>query len=200
MLLILCDIRKTFELDCRSNLPAYAVKYTDGVHEDMSCLFADETTTTTTSSTTTHPTEEDADFCQDQQNGQYTHPDCLKYYLCTNSITAIQECPAGLYFNPLSSYCDYESNMDLTRCENEATTTSTSTESTASTTTKDPNAEDPDFCKSHKDGLHKHPNCSKYYHCYNNGSQVVVKCPAGTKFNPKIKTCDWPYNFTCSWP
>ena len=215
MLLILCDIRKTFELDCRSNLPAYAVKYTDGAHEDMSCLFEDnyDTTTTagstistiaTTLSTTKHPTEEDLDFCKDQKNGQYTHPDCSKYYFCSNSKTAIEECPAGLYFNPLYSYCDYDFNMDMTRCEGETTTsTSTessastaSTESTASTTTK-PEVEDPDFCKSHPNGLHRHPDCSKYYQCYHNGMQVVQQCPPGTLFQQAIQSCDWAINVDC---
>ena len=66
----------------------------------MSCLLEDNadwefdkdstTSTTTTTTTTTNPNTtpetEDADYCNGKKDGLYTHPDCSKYYQCSNDF------------------------------------------------------------------------------------------------------------------
>merc|ERR1712157_444004 len=79
----------------------------------------------------------------------------------------------------------------------------TSTESSQSTTTKKPpitrpETEDPDFCSKHKNGLHAHPDCDKYYHCYSNGYQAVQTCAPGLLFNPAVKYCDYAAKVECN--
>ena len=33
--------------------------------------------------------------------------------------------------------------------------------------TEEPEEEDPNFCQGKKNGLYSHPDCAKYYECYN---------------------------------
>jgi len=80
------------------SLPKYLVKYTGGIHEDMSCLLEDHydtttvglTTTKSTTVTTTTAPVEDPDFCENEKDGKYPHPDCSKYYLCSKGATSIE--------------------------------------------------------------------------------------------------------------
>ncbi|GAB1602587.1 hypothetical protein Ahia01_000538300 [Argonauta hians] len=43
-----------------------------------------------------------------------------------------------------------------------------------------------------------HPNgdCSAFVRCVGNKG-IIMYCGQGTKFNPKLKVCDWPQNVNC---
>ena len=51
----------------------------------------------------------DAEFCMDQQDGVYAHPDCRAYYRCEHQRVAETNCPDGQVFdssaNDGKSYC-----------------------------------------------------------------------------------------------
>uniref|UniRef100_A0A7M5UTS8 Chitin-binding type-2 domain-containing protein n=1 Tax=Clytia hemisphaerica TaxID=252671 RepID=A0A7M5UTS8_9CNID len=67
----------------------------------------------------------------------------------------------------------------------------------------DPKAVDIDlerFCRFRDDGEHAIPaNCDVFIYC-SNGWGSFRTCPNITKFNPVIRTCDYPVNFECENP
>ena len=83
----------------------------------------------------------------------------------------------------------------MDRC-NDGEPTVATTEAVPPTTIQ-PEVEDPYFCNDKHDMLYSHPDCSKYYHCYNSGSQIIGQCPASTMFSQPIQACDWPANVDC---
>ena len=120
----------------------------------------------------------------------------------------------GLILYHLYDSCDYPSNFDEFDCKFEDTTTvgfslinpdknkfSTTTDRPRTTEkvlqTKDIYTEDPTFCQEQENGLYSHLDCSKYYHCYNSGNQVVSQCGDGTFFLESIQNCDWEENVDC---
>ncbi|MCP2276178.1 Chitin binding Peritrophin-A domain-containing protein [Nocardia amikacinitolerans] len=46
--------------------------------------------------------------CTNKENGKYPHPeDNTKYITCSNGVTYVTDCPAGLRFDPESQTCDW---------------------------------------------------------------------------------------------
>lgn len=39
-------------------------------------------------------------------------------------------------------------------------------------------------------------NCSRFYIC-SNGVPIRQSCPAGLRFNSRLRVCDWPRNVHC---
>jgi len=61
--------------------------------------------TTPKSPTTPHPFR-----CEEGANGTFPKPGhCEQFIICSNGIAYTMYCPAGLFFNPNSLVCDYES-------------------------------------------------------------------------------------------
>ena len=57
---------------------------------------------------------------------------------------------------------------------------------------------DKKFCKNKKNGIYPHPDCDKYYECYNGGKTAERLCPPGLLFSPNYLYCDWPANVVCA--
>ena len=164
-----------------------------------SLLFSKPTATTTQSPSVTTPTE----FCSDQIDGIYAHPDCKKFYQCSYKRTFIKSCPNGLLFNSQFKYCDWPANV---KCESSTTNAPTSTVTTtarpsttkhATTESTEAEKENRNFCKDKADGFYIHPICEKYYRCYHSGTTHIGQCQNGLIWNPNLNVCDWPSNYNC---
>ena len=165
------------------------------------------------------------EFCLDQTDGMYAHPDCTKFYECSHKKTYIKTCPNGLLFNSQFKYCDWAANVKCETSTTQAPTTPTKTSPTrtpvttkittttkAQTTTKAPTTvttkpqttesteaekEDRNFCQNKIDGFYAHPICAKYYQCYHSGTTRIGQCQNGLIWNPNLNACDWPSNYNC---
>lgn len=40
-------------------------------------------------------------------------------------------------------------------------------------------------------------DCNSYYACHE-GEPILMKCPDGLHFNPKLRVCDWPSQAKCT--
>ncbi|XP_038049704.1 uncharacterized protein LOC119723214 [Patiria miniata] len=113
--------------------------------------------------------------CLGKPYGYYADPSsCRMYYICNNGVATHLPCGQGLYYDPLSSTCNYPHNVPC-------------------------NAPDTAlFCDARAEGLYPYPDdCSKFYHCAS-GLTYTKSCPSGLLFNPSLKVCDWPYNVNCN--
>jgi hypothetical protein len=69
------------------------------------------TTTATTPKTTTEGSG--GDFECPVPDGFFADPtNCSRFYHCAFGEAILQECPAGLYFNPIAEACDFPENVD----------------------------------------------------------------------------------------
>lgn len=66
----------------------------------------------------------DPNFCLDQSDGAYEHPDCRVRYSCRKGLAAEQRCPDGQVFdasknpddNPTLSYCSVPESVKHVDC------------------------------------------------------------------------------------
>jgi len=77
-----------------------------------------------------------------------------------------------------------------TATTNPPATTSGSTITSTASSTSNPGAF---ICP--KDGLFKHPDCTKFYNCAH-GTAYVMSCQTNLRYNVN-GYCDWPYNVPC---
>ena len=53
------------------------------------------------------------------------------------------------------------------------------------------------FCETKESGIYEHPSfCDSIIYC-TSSDREVVRCPAGTGFNPFFLNCDWPGFLRC---
>jgi len=70
-------------------------------------------TTTTQPAPTTTPNPGEEFECPSGDDGDFPDPfDCSKFYTCVGGMPYHNDCPAGLYFNPLIDACDFPANVD----------------------------------------------------------------------------------------
>ena len=51
-------------------------------------------------------------FCQGKADGNYKDPNnCYGYIACSNGITYLMPCPAGLKYNEQTDQCDWPGNV-----------------------------------------------------------------------------------------
>ncbi|XP_046393911.1 chondroitin proteoglycan-2-like [Ischnura elegans] len=129
--------------------------------------------------------------------------DCGSYCVCDWGNAIWMPCPAGLEFNPKLHVCDWPANAGC------SSTGEGTTEKPGSTTRKPPtpphgnNGCDKVQSKcpaenSGNDILMPNPDdCGSYCVC-DWGNAILMPCPPGLEFNPKLMVCDWPANAGCS--
>lgn len=139
-----------------------------------------------------------------QCSGNGTHyvqdsHDCHKFFECDNGVLKNFTCPAGLFFNPELSICDWNQPqgcvnskfMSLKRNINRNSTKTT----TIPPTTPIPN--DP-LCSTNATHYLPDPNdCHKFFEC-DNGMLKNFTCPDGLFFNPVLSVCDWKKPSSCN--
>lgn len=88
-----------------------------------------------------------------------------------------------------------------TKRPNSTTTTIRSTLTTSVPTNPPPlpvKCPKPPYPWHEKAHLLPNPNdCGSYYACDPLGRPILMKCPDGLHFNPKLKVCDWPWDSGC---
>jgi len=68
---------------------------------------------TTPRVTTNMPTTTGPFKCEEGVDGCFARPGhCDQFIICSNGFAYIMNCPAGLYFNPATKVCDYDSIVD----------------------------------------------------------------------------------------
>jgi len=68
---------------------------------------------TTPRVTTNMPTTTGPFKCEEGVDGYFARPGhCDQFIICSNGFAYIMNCPAGLYFNPATKVCDYDSIVD----------------------------------------------------------------------------------------
>lgn len=97
--------------------------------------------------------------------------DCRKFYNCNSNIAFVGDCPENLYFNPLTTRCDYQENVE---CHAEL-----------------PPAEEEDVdCPA--EGLAMIASkiqCDWYYICMQ-GTPSLMVCADGTHFSEVTARCE----------
>ncbi|KAF3693504.1 Chondroitin proteoglycan 2 Precursor [Channa argus] len=131
---------------------------------------------TTTKTTTPGPVDE---FCKGKCDGDYTNPkNPYTFYTCSNGLTYLRDCPAGLIFRQC-----------LDRCDGPRTPCFTTPKTTTKTTTPGPVDE---FCKGKCDGDYTNPKNPYTFYTCSNGLTYLRDCPAGLIFIESLDRCDWP--------
>ncbi|KAF3693508.1 Chondroitin proteoglycan 2 Precursor [Channa argus] len=134
------------------------------------------TTTTTTKPPTPGPVNQ---FCKGKSDGDYTNPrNPNSYITCSNGLTYVRDCPAGLIFRQC-----------LDRCDGPTTPCFTTPKTTTKTTTPGPIDE---FCKGKRDGDYTNPKNQYTFYTCSNGLTYLRDCPAGLIFRESTDRCDWP--------
>ncbi|XP_044745241.1 chondroitin proteoglycan-2-like isoform X1 [Coccinella septempunctata] len=108
---------------------------------------------------------------------------CSRFYECTQAGWVGLFCYPGLYFNPVTSRCDYSWNV---ACENDAP---------AEVPRDVPTLEPCTVVDQLKPDV---KNCSRFYECTQAGWWVGEPCIAGLLFNPDTLQCDYPANVKCA--
>ncbi|KAF3693503.1 Chondroitin proteoglycan 2 Precursor [Channa argus] len=120
-------------------------------------------------------------FCQGKRDGDYTNPNNqYTFYTCSNGLTYLRDCPAGLIFRECLDRCDWPTTPCFT---------------TPKTTNK-PTTPGPvdQFCKGKRDGDYTNPKNQYTFYTCSNGLTYLRNCPAGLIFRESLKICDWPTN------
>lgn len=104
---------------------------------------------------------------------------CAQFYRCANGYRSTFDCPGGTLF---------DSNLKVCNWAAQVTCTSGSSGSSSSSTSG--------TCTSAKDLTQVPGNCSNFYRCAN-GILYEQSCPGGTKFDNRLKVCNWPDQVTC---
>ena len=139
--------------------------------------------------------------------------DCTKYYACDWGRAILMPCPDGLHFNPRLMVCDWpwSAGCELSETTNNGggSTVTVSTQSTpvadSSTVSQELESTDNSLdprCPTINDpaGVTLLPHeydCTKYYAC-DWGRAILMPCPDGLHFNPRLMVCDWPWSAGCS--
>ncbi|XP_067375688.1 chondroitin proteoglycan 2-like [Channa argus] len=131
---------------------------------------------TTTKPTTPGPVDQ---FCKGKRDGDYTNPkNKYTFYTCSNGLTYLRDCPAGLIFRQC-----------LDRCDGPTTPCFTTPKTTTKPTTPGPVNQ---FCKGKSDGDYTNPKNQYTFYTCSNGLTYLKNCPAGLIFRECLDMCDWP--------
>ncbi|XP_022901762.1 peritrophin-1-like [Onthophagus taurus] len=131
-----------------------------------------------------------ADVCP-ETNGAFAaylrhETNCNQFYECNWGQKVLFNCPAGLYFNTKLNVCDYPDNVECIKDE------------------EIPDIDEPEVIEStcpETNGplaayLPHETDCSQFYEC-DWGNKILMSCPSGLYFNPKLNVCDYPVNVEC---
>nr|XP_050863124.1 uncharacterized protein LOC127069747 isoform X2 [Vespula vulgaris] len=155
------------------------------------------------------------DRCPSHDTGDVVHlrheTDCTLFYKCVEGNKVLQQCPAGLHFNPALQVCDLpeQANCRSKPGDNgdenqELPVTRGSTSAPPQSSTGIPTSSTPgnipDHCPSDDNGnvvhLPHETNCSLFYKCHE-GQKVVLQCPPHLHFNRFLQVCDLPEQANC---
>ncbi|KAJ8970581.1 hypothetical protein NQ314_001105 [Rhamnusium bicolor] len=123
--------------------------------------------------------------------------DCTKYLECYDGKRYRMSCPASLYWNDVSNYCDYLENVKCDR-----TPVNPDIPDDSQPEPEDPSGDlipDPVCPSSSRDLIfYPDPNdCTKYLECYD-GTQYRMSCPATLYWNDVTNNCDYLENVNCN--
>ncbi|KFB51315.1 hypothetical protein ZHAS_00019368 [Anopheles sinensis] len=96
----------------------------------------------------------------------FSHPNCAKFYKCSNGEACEYDCPAGLHFNPRELACDWPERACYSRC---------------------PINENP----FEPTVLPHETNCELFYKC-DLGNRCLIECPLGQHFSVQTGRCEFP--------
>ncbi|XP_051790651.1 chondroitin proteoglycan 2-like isoform X2 [Erpetoichthys calabaricus] len=101
-------------------------------------------------------------FCSARANGNYANSaDYSSYISCSNELTYIMPCPAGLIYNPVKDQCDWTGPF-YTGCS---------------------------YCSDKSNGRYIHPiREDSYFSCINQNS-YVISCPNGVTYDSNTQWC-----------
>ncbi|XP_067375183.1 chondroitin proteoglycan 2-like [Channa argus] len=138
---------------------------------------------TTPTATTTACAGTIDEFCKGKRDGDYTNPkNQYTFYTCSNGLTYLRDCPAGLIFRESLDMCDWPTTPAPKGCNSTPKTT---------TTTKPAGPID-QFCKGKRDGDYTNPKNQYTFYTCSNGLTYLRDCPAGLIFRESLDICDWP--------
>ncbi|XP_076315203.1 uncharacterized protein LOC143227818 isoform X3 [Tachypleus tridentatus] len=120
-------------------------------------------------------------------NGMFKNDEnCSTFWICSNGIGTLHNCPAGLHWSHVLKRCEWPC---VAQCDSSIPVCPTSTTS-AEPTTKDPICPCPEC-------ISLNPfDCQSYFKC-KNGLRVKMYCPEDLYFNQETKMCDQLYNVEC---
>ena len=124
--------------------------------------------------------------CINRTDGLYRHPlSCQRRIQCFDSRAFEHpSCSHDLAFDERRGVCDYRQNVP--GCETFADGSSSKQPHTLL------------GCSGHKHGdyIPNQSDCNSFYRCVWDTLELM-KCPAGTVFNPKLDVCDYPNQVSC---
>jgi len=123
-------------------------------------------------------------------NGNFYHPyDCSKYIQCSNGVTQVMQCPAGLFWDVSLKTCSANA---INACRNY------NFQLPAQPVAYPNNFNQYCSAAGLSNGIHPDPyNCLMYIEC-TFGVTNHMPCPAGLAFNPNILVCDDNRNVNCA--
>ncbi|XP_067374838.1 chondroitin proteoglycan-2-like [Channa argus] len=118
-------------------------------------------------------------FCKGKNDGDYSNPkNQYTFYTCSNGLTYLRDCPAGLIFRQC-----------LDRCDGPTTPCFITAKPTIKTIIPGPIDQ---FCKGKRDGDYTNPKNQYTFYTCSNGLTYLRDCPAGLIFRECLDICDWP--------
>uniref|UniRef100_A0A914ECP3 Chitin-binding type-2 domain-containing protein n=1 Tax=Acrobeloides nanus TaxID=290746 RepID=A0A914ECP3_9BILA len=136
-------------------------------------------------------------FCVGKKNGLYKHPrNCSQIWKCTNgTVSEHPGCAPDLAFNEKRGLCDFRHTVP--GCSLEEPTALGPIEGKALDPVLNRNFTIPSNTRScgtlnHGDHIAHESDCTLYHQCVW-GSLELMRCPAGTFFNPEMNVCDYSH-------
>merc|ERR1712121_521047 len=132
--------------------------------------------------------------CQKSGDGMFPSPyDCHEFYVCYQGYDHLFNCPANLYYDTKLKTCNWpwavDCNVNVTG-EPVKTTLEQTEAAEITRRTFD--------CQKRGDGMFPSPYyCHEFYVCYQ-GYDHLFNCPANLYYDPKLKTCNWPWAVDCN--
>merc|ERR1712183_878789 len=124
-------------------------------------------------------------------NGNWYHPsDCTKYVQCSNGVTTVMSCPAGLTYSSALKTC---AANGVSPCRQYVFVPPINVNYPANYD---------NYCAANNlaSGIHPDPySCLAYIEC-TFGVTNHMPCPAGLAFNPALLVCDDNRNVNCVGP
>ncbi|KAL6258681.1 hypothetical protein P5V15_010633 [Pogonomyrmex californicus] len=117
------------------------------------------------------------------KRGQYASPtSCASYLNCWDDVVIEQICPAGLLFNDIAGYCDFEYNV---KCGDRQPATPKPPLPAGSKLCPDPNGR-----------YRSSTNCSEFFVCAT-GKPIKFSCPPSLVYSDILNVCDYQHNVDC---
>ncbi|GFY38507.1 protein obstructor-E [Trichonephila inaurata madagascariensis] len=125
-------------------------------------------------------------------SGIFQNPkNCTTFYLCTDGVHHLQECPGGLHYDKKRVRCNFPK---VAKCKERRPKIKRKPKPPV---TEKPKPKQSKFCPKMDGIFSNEANCSTFYFCVD-GTAYLQECPQGLVFDENNMKCDHPKVVGCN--